>query len=391
MKKFWAWLKKDKRRLLVAAILLIALCYMLYAISKKNTSKTIYQTSTVQKGTIVFTVSASGKVLTTNILSISTQASGVVKKVYVKDGDKVYAGQKLAEITLDTNGQLANTKAWVSLTSATNSYRSSQASLNNTYDQIKGHANDESFSMIETRTRAEVGNDNAWANLVSTRLLYQQTSPIITAPFSGIIGGVNLVEGMVLESSNSTTSINSQRVATIKANTLPVVSVSLSEIDVPKVKVGQKVTITIDSLTGKTFTGTVATVDRVGTTSSNVTSYTANIKLDSESNEILPNMAATANIIIETVTDTLYLPTTALTTQNDVTYAKVLKNGSENLVEVTTGISSDTNTQIKSGITEGEIVITGTNTTSSSTSSSTSTRSVFSGGFGAGGNVRIAR
>lgn len=376
---------KNWKLWLIVTVVVFGISYIVY--SKTKSTRTTYQTSTVQKGTLVSTVSASGKVLTTNILSISTQASGVVKKVYIKDGDKVYAGQKLAEITLDTSGQLANTKAWVSLTSAQNSYRSSQASLNNTYDQIKGHAGDESFSMIETRTKAEVANDNAWANLVSSRLSYQQTSPVIVAPFSGVIGGVNLVEGMVLESSNSTTNINSQRVATIKGTSLPVVNISLSEIDVPRVKVGQKVMVTIDSIAGKTFTGKVATVDRVGTTSNNVTSYNANIKLDSESSEILPNMASTANIIIETVTDTLFVPTASLTTENGITYAKILKNGSESLVEVETGISSDTNTQVKSGISEGETVITGS---TSSTSTTSTTKSVFSGGFGgAGGAVRI--
>jgi multidrug efflux pump subunit AcrA (membrane-fusion protein) len=196
---------------------------------------------------------------------------------------------------------------------------------------------------------------------------------------------VNLVEGMVLTSSSSTTSINSQRVAVIKGDSLPVVMVSLSEVDVPNVKVGQKVTVTLDSITDKTFTGVVATVDRVGSVSSNVTSYNANIKLDSASDQILPNMAATANIILQTKTDVLEIPTTALTTQNGLTYAKTLQAGREVDVTVETGISSDTDTEITSGLSEGQTVITGV----TSASSSTSTRSVFSSFGGGGGNVRV--
>lgn len=360
-----------------------------YFISKNSTSSVTYQTAKIEKGTLVSSISASGNVLTTNTLSISTEASGVVKKVYVKDGDKVYVGQKLAEITLDSAGTLANTKAWASLTSAQNSYRSTEASLANTYDQIKGHESDETFAQKETRTKAEVSNDNAWANLVTAKLTHQQTSPIITAPFSGIIGSVNLVEGMVLSSSNSTTSINSQRVAVIKGDSLPVVSVSLSEVDVPKVKVGQKVVVTLDSVSDKTFTGIVATVDRVGSTSNNVTSYIANIKLDSSSDNILPNMAATANIVLETLTDVLIAPTASIETTNGISYIKVMKNGNQELLEVTLGLNTDDGIEIKSGVSVGQEVITGISTGSAKTTTTT-TKSVFSS-LGGGGGMGIPR
>lgn len=251
------------------------------------------------------------------------------------------------------------------------------------YDQIQGHESDETFAQKETRTRAEVSNDNAWANLVTANLTYKQTSPTITAPFAGVIGSVNLVEGMVLTSANSTTSINSQRVAVIKGDSLPVVSVSLSEVDVPKVKVGQKVIVTLDSVSGKTFTGQVATVDRVGGATNNVTSYPANIKLDSSSDAILPNMAATANIVLDTLTDVLIAPIASIETKNGINYAKVLRNGKQELVEVTLGLITDDRVEIKSGISEGETVIIGTST-SSAKSSATTTKSVFSSVGGGG-------
>ena len=399
-KVFLGWLRSDKKRLIIGIVLLLAAVFGIWKVRSGASSKVQYQTATVTKGTVVATISASGKVLTTNTLAINTQASGVVKKVYVKDGDMVVAGQRLADIELDSDGTLANAKAYASLVSAQNSvnsansgYRSTQASLANVYSQISGHSTDETLAQKETRTKSEVANDNAYdqtksaaASLVSSLDSYRLTSPTITAPFSGIIGSVGLVEGMVLSSSTSTTNINSQRVAVIKGDSLPVISVSLSEVDVPNVKVGQKVTVTLDSISGSTFTGVVATVDRVGSTTSNVTSYNANIKLDSGSEQILPNMAATANIITSTATDVLSIPSTALITQSGTTYAKTLVNGKEVDVAVETGISSDTDTVITSGLTEGETVITGT-TTIGTTSSST--RSVFSGAGGFGGAVRV--
>ena len=403
IKKSWGWILADKKRVVGAGVVIFLLAYGIYYLVYKNTKSAIsYQTSTVTKGTIVSTVSASGKALTTNILAIDTQASGVVKKVYVKDGDKVFAGQKIAEITSDSAGALANAKAYSSLVSSqnsvnssNNSYRSSQASLANVYDQLKGHDTDETLAQKETRTKSEVANDNAYdnlksasANLISASLSYRLTSSVITAPYSGIIQSVNIVEGMVLTSSNTTTNINSQRAAVIKGDSFPIVNVTLSEVDVPKVKVGQKVTLTFDSLSDKSFTGVIATVDRIGTVSSNVTSYSANIKLDSLSDLILPNMAATANIILTTKTDVIKVPSTALSNSNGNAILKTLVDGNEIDVNVETGISSETETEIISGVKEGITVITGT--TSASTTTTTSARSVFSGGFG-GNAVRVAR
>lgn len=393
LKSLWTWLLADKKRWIIAILLIVGLSYLVY--SKTKTTPVTYQTSTVQKGTIVSTISASGKALTTNILAIDTQASGVVKKVYVEDGAHVKAGQKIAEITLDSAGALANAKAYASLVSAqnsvnssNNSYRSSQASLANVYDQLKGHDSDETLAQKETRTKSEVSNDNAYdslrsasANLVSASLSYRLTSPYITAPSSGIIQSVNLVEGMVLTSSSSTTNINSQRAAVIRGDSYPVVNVTLSEVDVPNVKVGQKVTVIFDSIADKTFTGVVATVDRVGTVSSNVTSYGSNIKLDSQSDLILPNMTASANIILETKTDVIKVPSVSLITVSGQNKLKTLVNKEEVDVNVETGISSATEVEILSGAKEGTEIITGTVTSSTSTASSA--KSVFStGGFG---------
>ena len=405
IKTFWGWLRADRKRLIGAAVTLLVLIFGIWKMASAKSSKVQYQTSTVQKGTVVSTISASGKVLTTNTLFINTQASGVVKKVYVKDGDKVVAGQRLADIQLDSDGTLTNARAYASLVSAqngvnsaNNNYRSTQASLANVYDQIKGHATDETFAQKDQRTKAEVSNDNAFdslrsasANLASVADSYRLTSPTITAPFSGTIGSVGLVEGMVLSTSTSTTNINSQRVAVIKGDSLPVINVSLSEVDVPNVKVGQKVTVTLDSIPDKTFTGIVATVDRIGTILSNVTSYGVNIKLDSASDAILPNMAATANIITQTATDVLFVPSTALSTQNGTTYAKTLVNGAEVDVTVETGISSDTETVITSGLTEGQAVITGTVATGATSAGGTSVFSSSLRGIGGGGGGATVR
>ncbi|MEW5857639.1 MAG: efflux RND transporter periplasmic adaptor subunit [Cyanobacteriota bacterium] len=204
--------------------------------------------------------------------------------------------------------------------------------------------------------------DQAKASLNSAWLSYQSTSPIVTAPIAGMVSNVGVVTGVVLASqatSTNQTTTSSQRVAVIQNETNPIISVNITEIDVPKVKIGQKVTVTLDSLPDKTFTGKVVTADRIGTISNNVTSYPSLIQLDTASSEILPNMAANTNIIIETKADVLLVPSTAIQSQTGEDYVRVLRNGREQQIPVEIGLQGDTQTEITSGLSEGDEVITG--------------------------------
>ncbi len=413
-KTFWSWLRADKKRLSGAVIVLAILIFGIWKITSTKSNQVQYQTSSVQKGTVVSTISASGRAISTSVLPISTDASGIVGKVYVKDGDHVVQGQKIADITMDTSGQQQYLQALSGyysaqsgLVSANNAYYSLQAAE---FSANQKFINDALARSLDPTDPTYIQENDAWlaaqasflnqgttlsqakASLSNAAINLQLSAPTITVPYTGTIADINLVEGMVITAStNSTTgATSSQRIAVINNNATPVINVTLGETDVPNVKIGQKATITFDSITDKTFTGVVATVDRIGTISSNVTSYGVNIKLDSGSDQILPNMAATADIITSTVTDALYVPSAVLVTQNGTTYAKTLVKGKEVDVAVETGISSDTDTVITSGLTEGETVITGTVTASSSTSGSAGT-SIFSRSFGGGGGAAVVR
>ena len=414
IRNFWGWLRADKKRLIGAVVLLVILIFGVWKIASAKSAKVQYQTATVIKGTVVSTISASGKAISTSILPINTQTSGIVNMVYVKDGDRVVKGQVIATVTPDTTGEQTYAQAYSSylsaknsLNQANNSYYTLQAAA---YSASNKFSIDPSLQNLKQDSPLYVQANDAWlaaqanflnqktqvdqasSNLSNASINLANSSPTITSPYTGTISNVNLVSGMVITAStNSTTgAVSSQRIAVIQNTATPIVNVTLGETDVPNVKVGQKATITFDSITGETFTGVVATVDRIGTISSNVTSYGVNIKLDSGSDLILPNMATTADIIIDTATDALYVPSTALITQGGTTYAKTLVNGAEVDVAVETGISSDTDTVITSGLSGGETVITGTLTAGAGSSAGTS---VFSSSFrgigGAGGGATI--
>ncbi|KKU29278.1 MAG: Efflux transporter, RND family, MFP subunit [Candidatus Amesbacteria bacterium GW2011_GWA1_47_20] len=351
----------NKAKILVIIALVIAGGAIVYIRGKNSSARPQYQTAKTEKGTIVSSVSASGQILESNFLNMATQATGIVKTVYAKNGDRVYAGQKIAEIELDADGKLKNAQAWASLVAANNSlnaarnnYRLTQATVQRVYDDIKGHDADETFTQKETRTKAEVANDNAYdnvknaeVNLVSANLAYRLTSPVITAPVAGTIDNITLAAGMT---------VGTGRVAVVRRQGNPITSFNVSEVDVNRVTPGQKATVTLDSISGKTFTGKVATVDKIGTVTSGVTNYPVIISLDTTAPEILPNMAATANIIIEAKNDALLVPSEAVDDQQ----VRVLKDGRMKNVTVETGLSSDTQTEIVAGLSEGDEVITGT-------------------------------
>jgi len=403
MNKAIQFLKKirlTRKKLSIFLIIIIVGLFAGWRVLSQRAQQPQYQTARVEKGTIIVSVNASGQILTANVMNITTKALGVVKQVFVLEGDKVVAGQKIAEIQLDQAGQEQNASAYSSyisavnsLNSANNSYRSSQASLAVVYDAVKGHDTDETLVMKETRTKAEVVNDNAYdgiksaqAKLTSTWLSYQTTSPIITAPIAGKISNITVVAGIIVGGSTMEgQSTSSQKVATIRNENNPLVSFNLSEVDVPRTKIGQKATVILDSISGKTFTGKVVSVDKIGQVTNGVTNYPVIIQLDTQEEELLPNMASSVNIIINTKSNVLLVPSQAVQTLEGQSIVRRLRGGQIQEVPVETGLSSDTNTEIIAGLSEGDEVITSTLGTIQQGGSSP-----FGGGFGSfgGGALR---
>jgi multidrug resistance efflux pump len=112
-------------------------------------------------------------------------------------------------------------------------------------------------------TQAQTALSAAWSS-------YQQTSPVIYAPISGTVTGFSLQEGSVIVASTNTSNSaqSATKIASIKTNkSLPMVSVNLTEIDVPKVSIGDKATITL-SVFGQDVYRKSISIDTAGTTSS---------------------------------------------------------------------------------------------------------------------------
>ncbi|HSX48849.1 MAG TPA: efflux RND transporter periplasmic adaptor subunit [Candidatus Saccharimonadales bacterium] len=409
------FISKHKRLTVVALIIFIALFLIIR--NRNQTKAPVYQTENAAKGTLIVSVSASGNVVATNNIYVTSSANGQVAKVYVKEGDTVTKGQRLFQITLDATGEQRQAQALGSLISAQSSLNQANASYYtlqaSEFSANQKFINDAVARNLATNDPTYIQENATWlaaeanfnnsqnainqakANLSNASIAYQQASSIVVAPVSGTIQNITVVPGMSITNSTTTSSsssTNSTTVASIKTDGNPAATVSVAEVDVAKVKAGQKVTLTFDSIPDTTFTGVIAGINKLGTVSSGVTSYPATIQFDSSSNKILPNMSVSASIITDVKDDVILVPTSAVTTQNGESMVRELKNGQLTLVPVTLGESSETQTEIKEGVSVGDVVV----SSIVSASQGTSSTSPFSGtrgfgGFGGGTTVRTGR
>ncbi|MCH7641233.1 efflux RND transporter periplasmic adaptor subunit [Patescibacteria group bacterium] len=386
--------RKNKKLVAVALIILVVAIFGARRfIGKEEQSQFI--TSQVERATLVNSIQASGSVINAGQQIVVTDATGVVKNVFVKDGDKVKKGDKLAEIELDQEGAQQNASAYSSyisaansLNSANNNYRSSLASLAVVYDEIKGHDDDETLEMKETRTKAEVANDNAYdsiksaeAKLSSAWLDYGSSTPIITAPTSGEISDLMVAPGMVISPVTGEGG-DSHKLFSIITGQEALVSISVSEIDISQIDTGQKVIIVVDAIADKTFTGKVVGLDRTGSVTQGVVNYFSLIALDTSDKALLPNMSVTVEIILSSKPNVLVVPAGAISQFQGQAIVRVLVNGQPQEREVEIGLTTPTQVEILNGLEEGETVITGQRQTGGEGESQFGGQS--RGGFGGG-------
>ncbi len=245
------------------------------------------------------------------------------------------------------------------------------------------------------KKKAENSSDTinrAAANLAVARAAYELTLPVVTAPVSGTISDLTVVVGTAVSgggseqgTSASQGGASGRKIAAILVGKLPLASFNVSEMDVARVKVGQKATITVDALPDKTFAGKVVGINRTGVVSSGVSSYPVTLQFDTPSDESLPNMAANASIITESKDNVLLLPVNAVRSVRGETVVTVLRDGEENQLPVVTGLSSDTRVEIVSGLAEGDEVVVGTLSGGQQSASSPFGGAIGTGAMRAGG------
>jgi len=219
----------------------------------------------------------------------------------------------------------------------------------------------------DSKAQAELNLKSAELSVSQSALALAQAqgdfaNHAVKAPFSGIVAEVH-----VKPSDEATTNTS---VATLITKE-KLVQISLNEIDAAKVAIGDKATLTFDALEDLALAGHVTNIDIVGTVSQGVVTYSVEIAFDDNDDRVKPGMTTNANIITDVKTDVLIVPGSAVKTQNGSSYietmsgpysdaeasAGVSSSIAPTKVIVETGLSNDSVTEIRSGITEESFVV----------------------------------
>ncbi len=148
-------------------------------------------------------------------------------------------------------------------------------------------------------------------------------------------------------------------VLTLSPEDTMTVSVTVDELDILSIQLGQGAAVTVDALEGEPVTGTVTGIDTTGTSAGGVTKYTVEVTVD-KTEQMLSNMSASVEIVIEQTEDCLTIPEAALQQNGAATYVYTSYDRESGALggetQVTTGVSDGTNVEITGGLSQGDTV-----------------------------------
>ena len=214
-------------------------------------------------------------------------------------------------------------------------------------------------TLQNTPTQASL--DAAQASLDQSKLALQQAqynmrNAQLTAPFDGTVTQLNVVTAV---SSSSGSSSASTAIQVTDLGALQV-SVNMAEVDVSKIKLGQDVALTLDALTGVNLDGKVTQIAYVGTTTSGVVNYPVIISLpNATASGVKVGMTANVAITVDQRQGVLLVPNRAIKTQGRNKVVQVQTATDVQAKVVTVGLTNDTQSEILTGLNEGDAVVVG--------------------------------
>ncbi len=258
------------------------------------------------------------------VANLTAKVSGDVQSVSAVAGDTVRKGDILAVLE---NDSLA-----ARLDQAENEIDIARDSL----ERLR----DPDVSDLEIRV------DQAESNLEN--LLQQQANLMITAPMAGTVAGKPVQPGDRINN-------NGQAVTLLDTANLNV-RVSVDELEIRKIALGQEVRVTIDAIPGQNFTGEVVTISSEGTVQSGVTTYDVVVRIR-EPKEIRPGMTAQVSVVLASKENVLLLPAEALITEGGRSLVRVEGEAGIEFLPVETGLATTEFVEVVSGLAEGDTVL----------------------------------
>jgi HlyD family secretion protein len=312
---------KRKRVIISSALLVVAAATVIIIHGCKKNQSYIFETATVEKGSVVNTVTATGTLEAITSVVVGTQVSGIVEKLYVDFNSKVKKGQVLAELDK---------------TSLKSSAEQSLATLDNSKAEMEYQASnyERSRALYEKNLIAEADYDQAKYNYERSvaslknsqaqydRALVQLGYATIYSPIDGIVMNRAVDEGQTVAAS-----FNTPEIFTIAQDlTQMKVEADIDETDIGQVQVGQRVEFDVDAYPDDKFVGTVEQIRLSPVTTSTVVTYTVIINAQNPELKLLPGLTANIVIYVEESRDILVIPYKAVKFTPDQEYlAKIAK------------------------------------------------------------------
>lgn len=287
--------KKAKIWLIILGVVIVAIAVFLITKASNSAKKElVIRTHVVNEYTVENTVTATGTIEPVETVEVGTQVSGKVEKIYVDFNDEVKKGDLLAELDkLTLNQNVSRAKA--SLTSAESQLNYAKL----TYERTKQLYESNAATLAayqeaqNSYTQAQMSKKNAQAayDQAKVDLAYAE----IYSPIDGIVLDRAVEVGQTVAASFSTPTLFTL------ANDLTKMQVEadVDEADIGQVKVGQRVTFTVDAYMDDVFGGTVNQIRMKPTTTSNVVTYTVIIDAPNPDQKLFPGMTASVTIVTE--------------------------------------------------------------------------------------------
>lgn len=409
---------KNKPKLLwiLGPVLAIAVAFAGWALLKKKAAPAAsagetFVTATAQIGEIALKVEASGIVNPVDEVSVRSEVNGEVLSIAVKVGEYVRKGQLLAEIDA-SDARIELEKARASYLSAqanltkletgasASELEQSRASLRQseinlasnkaelgraealfqerliTLQQLETYRN-QVLSSQESVRSAKAKLDqllekpsahelaSARAQVTSTKLSLE-TLTRQYAQLSGDVYSVRApVDGLILEI-NGKVGSSSRQVSSAGAETSLItiadpsrleVEMEIDESDLSQIAVGLPVTFNFLALEGQEFSGRITSLAAKGTVSNGVTVFSVTASIEKPGSSIRPGMNADATVWLERHSGVLLVPSSAIVEKMGRMMVRLPGNGEPMLKRVEIGAKDDTNTEILSGLAEGDAVL----------------------------------
>lgn len=266
-----------------------------------------YKLQEIEQGSVTQTVSANGTLNPVVLVSVGTQVSGTVRKLYVDFNDKVEAGQALLE--LDDSllaAQARQSQANVANVSATLELARANEKRMQALFQQEYVSRQEYEQALQARRSAEAQLNQAKAAAEKDRVNLAYTT--VRSPVSGVVVDRVVDLGQTVAASFQTPTLIkiAQDLSEMRIDS------SFAEADIGSIKEGQKVRFSVDAFPNRSFQGEVQQIRLNPTTQQNVVTYNVRVSVANPDLILLPGMTAYVNIGVAQRKDVLLVPNAAL-------------------------------------------------------------------------------